>query len=161
MKKNFRFQLNGEDTRIQTEPDRMLLWVLRSDLNLTGAKYSCNEGFCGSCTVLIDGEPVLSCQYPIEDVDGKSVLTIEGLMEGDRLHPIQAGFLEHNALQCGFCTPGMILRAYHLVSINPTPSRSEIIDAMEGHLCRCGTYGRIIDAVLSAAEVMRQENTDA
>lgn len=150
MDKDIRFSINGKNTVLHTDPGRMLLWVLRSDLNLTGTKHSCGEGFCGSCTVLVDGEPVLSCQHPVGDVEGKSVLTIEGLAENGGLHPIQEAFLDHNALQCGFCTPGMILESYHLLKNNPSPTREDVINALEGHLCRCGTYNRIIEAVQSA-----------
>jgi aerobic-type carbon monoxide dehydrogenase small subunit (CoxS/CutS family) len=156
MEKDIQISVNGKKTNIRTDPDRMLLWILRSDLGLTGAKHSCGEGFCGACTVLVDGEPVLSCQYPLGDADGKTILTIEGLAEENNLHPLQESFLRHNALQCGFCTPGMILRSYHLVNKNPNPSRKEIIDALEGHLCRCGAYDRIIKAVQSAARAVNK-----
>ena len=148
------FSINGEKRIVHTDPERMLLWVIRSDLGLTGAKHSCGEGFCGSCTVLVDGDPVLSCQFPVRDAAGKAILTIEGLSEKQKLHPLQESFLRHNALQCGFCTPGMILRSYFLVQNNPAPSRQDIIDGLEGHLCRCGTYNRIIEAVQSAAKKM-------
>ncbi len=155
MEKTFNFKLNGKMVRLTTSPDRMLLWILRSDLSFTGTKYSCGEGFCGACTVLVDNEPVLSCQYPIQDIEGKEVLTIEGLQKNGNLHPIQEDFLKHNALQCGFCTPGMILGAYSLLKKNPQPSTKDIITSLEGNLCRCGTYQRIIQAIHTASLKMR------
>lgn len=155
MEKNISFSLNGKPVRMTADPGRMLLWVLRSDLELTGAKHSCGEGFCGACTVLVDGDAVLSCQYPIQGVEGKEVRTIEGLAENGDLHPLQKAFLKHNALQCGFCTPGMILKAYELLLENPRPSAAEIAVAMEGNLCRCGSYNRIILAVQAAARGMQ------
>lgn len=156
MEKDIRFSLNGKKMTLHVETERMLLWILRSDLNMTGAKHSCGEGFCGSCTVLVDGEPVLSCQFPAGNVEGKSVITIEGLGEDGTLHPLQEAFLAHNALQCGFCTPGMILRSFHLLKTNPAPTRKDVIDALEGHLCRCGTYNRIIEAVQSAGRTLNK-----
>ncbi len=151
MEKIYRFKLNGKDVSLTSSPERMLLWVLRSDLGLTGTKYSCGEGFCGACTVLVDNEAVLSCQYPIQNIDGKEVITIEGLQQNRRLHPLQTAFMQHNALQCGFCTPGMILGAYSLLLKNSQPSSKEIAEALEGHLCRCGCYNRIIQAIQTAA----------
>jgi len=147
MEKAINFKLNGKMVRLTTSPDRMLLWILRSDLSLTGTKYSCGEGLCGACTVLVDNEPVLSCQFPIQDVEGKEVLTIEGIQKNGNLHPIQEAFLKHNALQCGFCTPGMILGVYSLLKKNPSPSTKDIFTALDGHLCRCGNYQRIIQAI--------------
>lgn len=155
MEKMFRFKLNGRDVRLTASPGRMLLWVLRSDLEHTGTKYSCGEGFCGACTVLVNNEAVLSCQYPIQNVEGKKVLTIEGLQKNGKLHPLQKAFIKHNALQCGFCTPGMILGAYSLLLKNPRPSYREIVEAMEGYLCRCGSYKRIIQAIQSTALTMK------
>jgi len=155
MEQSISFNLNGKPVRMTVDPGRMLLWVLRSDLELTGAKHSCGEGFCGACTVLVGGEAVLSCQYPIRGVEGKDVLTIEGLAGNGGLHPLQKAFLENNALQCGFCTPGMILKAYELLLGNPRPTAAEIAEAMEGNLCRCGSYNRIIRAVQAAARSMR------
>ena len=147
------FKLNGKEVQVATG-DRMLLWVLRSELNLTGTKFSCGEGFCGSCTVLVNQEPVKSCQYLLKDADGKNILTIEGLQKNGKLHPLQTAFMQHNAIQCGFCTPGMILSAYSLLIKNPYPSEKEIIQALEENLCRCGTYNRIIQAITTAARVM-------
>ncbi|MBN1222705.1 MAG: (2Fe-2S)-binding protein [Candidatus Aminicenantes bacterium] len=152
MEKTVKFKLNGRDVRLVSSPDRMLLWVLRSDLEHTGTKYGCGEGFCGACTVIVDNEPVLACQYPIGDVEGKEVLTIEGLQHSGRLHPLQKAFMQHNALQCGYCTPGMIMAAYSLLLKNPRPSSREIAEIMEGNLCRCGSYGRIVEAIQTAAQ---------
>jgi aerobic-type carbon monoxide dehydrogenase small subunit (CoxS/CutS family) len=157
MDKNIRFRLNGKTMDLTSSPDRMLLWVLRSDLSLTGTKYSCGEGFCGACTVLVDNEPVLSCQYPVRNVEGKDILTIEGMKKNGKLHPLQTAFMQHNALQCGYCTPGMTLGAYALLQKNPEPSAGDIADALEGNLCRCGSYNRIIQAIQTAARMMRGE----
>ena len=157
MEKNIRFKLNGNTVNVTSSPDRMLLWILRSDLELTGAKYSCGEGFCGACTVLVNENPVLSCQFPVQGVEGKEVLTIEGLQKNGKLHPLQKAFMQHNALQCGYCTPGMILRAYAMLLKNPQPSTKDIIDSMEGNLCRCGSYNRIIQAIQTTAKVMKGE----
>jgi aerobic-type carbon monoxide dehydrogenase small subunit (CoxS/CutS family) len=155
MDKTISFRLNGKEVRVESPPERKLLWVLRTDLWHTGTKYGCGEGFCGACTVLVDGRPVFSCQYPLSRVEGKSVLTIEGLSRGGRLHPLQQAFADHGALQCGYCTPGMILQAYGLLLRKPNPTEAEIADALEGNLCRCGTYNRIIAAVQSAAKAMK------
>ena len=155
MEKNISFRLNGKAVRFTTTEDRLLLWVLRSDFSFTGTKYNCEEGFCGACTVLVNNEPVLSCQYPIQDVEGKEVLTIKKNQKNGNLHPIQEAFLTHNALQCGFCTPGMILGAYSLLVKNPKPSTQDIKESLEGNLCRCGTYQRIIQAILTASQKMR------
>ena len=157
MEKNFRFKLNGKTINLTSSPERMLLWVLRSDLELTGTKYSCGEGFCGACTVLVDNEPVLSCQLPLKEVERKEVLTIEGLAKNGELHPLQDAFMQHNALQCGYCTPGMLLGAYAMLLKNPEPSTKDIVETMEGHLCRCGSYNRIIQAIQTAARTMRGE----
>lgn len=155
MEKTIRFKLNGKSVQVATTPERMLLWVLRSDLELTGTKYSCGEGLCGACTVLVDREAILSCQHPVEKVQGKEVLTIEGLRKNGSLHPLQAAFIQHNAVQCGFCTPGMILGAYSLLLKKPRPSYREIVDGMEGYLCRCGCYKRIIQAIQTASDLMK------
>ncbi len=155
MQKTIRFKLNGERKSILVSPERMLLWVLRNDLELTGTKHSCGEGFCGACTVLVNSQAVLSCQIPVLEVEGKEVLTIEGLEKQGTLDPIQAAFLKHNALQCGFCTPGMILKTFELLANNPNPTTQEIIEALEGNLCRCGTYGRVIQAVHSAVQASK------
>jgi aerobic-type carbon monoxide dehydrogenase small subunit (CoxS/CutS family) len=154
MTKTIRFKLNGQMKRLTVDRKRMLLWVLRTDFALTGTKYGCGEGFCGACTVLVDNEAVHSCQLPVEDIDGKEVITIEGLAKNGKLHPLQEAFVKHDALQCGFCTPGMILNAYSLLLKNSRLSRKDIIDGMEGNLCRCGAHRRIVQAVQTAAEEM-------
>jgi len=154
MNQTVRFTLNGKSRSLSADGDRMLLWVLRTDIGLTGTKFGCGEGFCGACTVLIDGEPVRSCQYPLKNVGGKKVLTIEGLAEGERLHPLQEAFLKHDAIQCGYCTPGMVVTAYGLLLMNPRPEENDIKDALEGNLCRCGAHNRIVKAVLDAAGTM-------
>ena len=154
MKDEISFTLNGASTRLKVDGDRPLLWILRSDLGLTGAKYSCGEGLCGSCTVLVNKEPVRSCHTPVTEVRGKDVITIEGLSQNGKLHPIQKAFVDHYALQCGFCTPGMIMNAYGLLLKNPRPTRDEIIAEMDDNLCRCGSYVRIIEAIQSAAKEM-------
>ncbi len=153
MAKTILFNLNGKPVRLTVDEDRMLLWVLRTELGLTGTKYGCGEGLCGACTVLVNNEAVRSCQLPIKDVAGKEVLTIEGLAKEGELHLLQRAFMAHDALQCGFCTPGMILAAYSLLLKNPQPTREEIIEAMEENLCRCGAHTRIIDAIQTTAQV--------
>jgi aerobic-type carbon monoxide dehydrogenase small subunit (CoxS/CutS family) len=144
-------QVNGTRHRIEIEGDRSLLSVLRDDLDLTGAKYGCGEGQCGACTVLVDGRPVRSCITPAASVAGKPVTTIEGLEQDGRLHPVQEAFIEADAMQCGYCTPGMIVEAAALLRRMRDPSEQQIADAMEGHLCRCCAYGRIVQAVRRAA----------
>ncbi|MDZ7374838.1 MAG: (2Fe-2S)-binding protein [candidate division KSB1 bacterium] len=146
------FRLNGEDVQVRVAPNRMLLWVLRTEFGLTGTKYGCGVGVCGACTVVVNGEAVRSCQTPIGSVRGKEVLTIEGLGKEGRLHPLQQAFVEHDALQCGYCTPGMIMSAYALLLKNPRPTRAEIIAWMDGNLCRCGAHPRIVRAIESLAE---------
>lgn len=155
MKETILFKLNGKPLRLTTDSERMLLWVLRSDLGLTGVKYGCGEGFCGACTVIVNNEAVRSCQYPLKDIKGKEVTTIEGLAKNGKFHPLQEAFMKHDALQCGFCTPGMILQAYSLLLKNPNPGPQAIIQHMEDNLCRCGTHTRIIQAVQDAAALMR------
>lgn len=145
------FTLNGKPTRITVDETRMLLWVLRDDLGLTGTKFGCGQAVCGSCTVLVDNQAVRSCVTPVGDVDGRAVLTIEGLAEGDKLHPLQEAFVKHTAYQCGFCTPGMILGAYALLLANPKATREEIVSTLDSHLCRCGAHVRILRAVEEAA----------
>jgi aerobic-type carbon monoxide dehydrogenase small subunit (CoxS/CutS family) len=145
------FRLNGQSKTLETDGGRTLLWVLRTDLGLTGTKYGCGEGLCGSCTVIVGGEAVRACQLSLADVRGKEVLTIEGLAQGDRDHPLQEEFADRGALQCGFCTPGMIMNAYGLLLANNKPSRQEIVSAMDDNLCRCGAYRRIIEAIEAAA----------
>ena len=155
MRKTIHFRLNGQPQGLALERKRMLLWVLRTDFGLTGTKYGCGEGLCGACTVLVNNEAVRSCQVPIEDVNGKEILTIEGLARNGRLHPLQEAFVKHDALQCGYCTPGMILTAYGLLVRNPRPSLEEMIKAMDENLCRCGSYQRIIQAIQDAVQAMK------
>lgn len=155
MIETLKFILNRKPIRLTVDGDRRLLWVLRSDLGLTGTKYGCGEGICGACTVLINRKASRSCQIPVKDVQEKEIITIEGLAENGRLHPIQKAFIEHDALQCGFCTPGMILNAYSLLLEKPRPTDAEIIQAMNDNLCRCGAHLRIIQAIHTAAEGMR------
>ena len=155
MEETIRFTLNGKTMEVVTDPAQTLLWVLRNQLGLTGTKYGCGMGFCGSCTVLIDDEAVRSCQLAVSDVAGKNVVTIEGLAKNGELHPVQKAFVDHDALQCGYCTPGMIMTATGLLLKNPSPTHQEIIDGMEDNLCRCGAHVRIIDAVESAAKEMK------
>ena len=156
MIKTFNFFVNDKSTRLKVEAERALLWVLRTELNLTGTKYGCGEGFCGACTVIVNNEPVRSCHYPMNETDGKKILTIEGLRKNGKLHPLQQAFIKHDALQCGYCTPGMILNAYGLLLKNPKPTRTEIVQNMEDNLCRCGSYNRIVEAIQSASREMRR-----
>lgn len=156
MKSSVRFALNDKPVTWTGEDHRMLLWVLRTEFHLTGSKYGCGEGFCGACTVLIDGEAVRSCKFPMKDVKGKQVTTIEGLSKNGDLHPIQKAFVKHDALQCGFCTPGMIMMAASLLSKKPQLSKSEIIEGMERNLCRCGTYNRVLQALEDAAQTIQK-----
>ena len=155
MEETISFQLNGKKTEAQLDISQTLLWVLRNHFGLTGTKYGCGMGFCGSCTVLIDDEPVRSCQLTVGEVAGKKVVTIEGLANKDIMHPVQKAFLEHDAFQCGFCTPGMIMNAAGLLLKNPSPSTQEIKDGMENNLCRCGAHMRIVDAVQTASKEMK------
>lgn len=155
MEKSISFKLNGKPVKIKVEGERSLLWVLRTDLSLTGTKYGCGEGWCRACNVLVDNEVVPSCQTPLKEVAGRQVVTIEGLAKNGRLHPLQEAFIRHDALQCGFCTPGMILGAFSLLSGNPEPTRREIIEGMEGNLCRCGSHTRIVQAIETAAKEMK------
>ena len=150
------FKLNGKSVAWEGDETRMLLWTLRTDLALTGAKYACGEGLCGACTVLVNGEAVLSCQTPVEDVDGAEVVTIEGLTQNGELHPIQQAFIEHDAMQCGFCTSGMIIKAYDFLTNNPEPTKEDIIAAMDDNLCRCGSHVRILQAIQTAAGRMNK-----
>jgi aerobic-type carbon monoxide dehydrogenase small subunit (CoxS/CutS family) len=151
MEETIQFTLNGKPIKLTVDSNRKLLWILRTDLELTGTKYGCGEGYCGTCTVLINNEAVRSCQTIIKEVNGKEVVTIEGLVQNGDLHPVQKAFVEHDALQCGFCTPGMILNAVSLLEENPQPSYSEIIDGMENNLCRCGSHKRIVEAIQDVA----------
>ncbi len=149
------FTLNSKPTRLTVDENRMLLWVLRDDLGLTGTKFGCGEALCGACTVLVENEAVRSCVTPVKDVEGKHVLTIEGLAQNGKLHPVQDAFVKHAAYQCGYCTPGMILEAYAFLLKNPKATRQAIVEHMDGHLCRCGAHVRIVQAVETAAASMK------
>ena len=149
--------VNDVRRHLDIDADQSLLSVLRDDLQLTGAKYGCGEGQCGACTVLIDGRPTRSCVTRATAVGGKAVTTVEGLEEDGRLHPVQQAFLEADALQCGYCTCGMIVAAVALLEKNANPSDAEIVRAMNGHICRCGVYQRIVTAIKQAAKTMREE----
>jgi aerobic-type carbon monoxide dehydrogenase small subunit (CoxS/CutS family) len=155
MQQTFQFKLNNSPVSVTTDGERMLLWVLRCDLGFTGTKYGCGESLCGTCTVIVNKEAVRSCQVPVRSVAGKEIITVEGLAADGKLHPLQKAFVQHGALQCGFCTSGMILNAYSLLLKNARPNRTQIIEGMSGNLCRCGTYPRIIDAIQEAATEMR------
>jgi aerobic-type carbon monoxide dehydrogenase small subunit (CoxS/CutS family) len=154
MKELISFTLNGKPVELEQDSDRILLWVLRTDFGLTGTKYGCGESYCGACTVLIDDEAVRSCQTTLKKVKNKSVTTIEGLAKDDQLHPLQKAFMEKDGLQCGYCTPGMIMNAYALLKKNPKPTEQQILDSMEDNLCRCGAHKRIVEAIHSAATEM-------
>jgi aerobic-type carbon monoxide dehydrogenase small subunit (CoxS/CutS family) len=154
MSKQIQFELNGKPVTLSLDTELTLLWVLRTEFGLTGTKFGCGIGFCGACTVLLNGEATRSCLIQASDAEGSQVVTIEGLAKDGQLHPVQKAFAGHDALQCGYCTPGMIMNACGLLLKNPEPSRKEIIEAMEDNLCRCGTYGRIIEAIQSAAREM-------
>jgi len=155
MEETIKFQLNGKKTEATIDPTQTLLWVLRNHFGLTGTKFGCGMGSCGACTVLIDNEPVRSCQLSVGDVAGKNVVTIEGLATNGKLHPVQKAFAEHDALQCGFCTPGMIMNATGLLLKNPLPTTQEIKDGMENNLCRCAAHLRIVEAVQTASKEMK------
>ena len=155
MDEKISFILNEKSVSLTTDSERKLLWVLRTDLGLTGTKCGCGKGLCGACTVIIDGRAARSCVVPVRSIKGKEVVTIEGLSKNGKLHPIQEAFVKHNALQCGFCTPGMILNAYSFLLRNPRPTREEIIQNMDYNLCRCGAHLRIIRAIESAAQEMK------
>ncbi len=151
MKKSIKFTLNDKPVKLEIEPDRSLLWVLRGDLNLTGTKYGCGEGVCGACTVLVDGAAERACIMEISDVANKKLTTIEGLATGDKLHPVQQAFVDNDALQCGYCTPGMILTAVSLLADDPAASKEDIVAGLDENLCRCGAHKRILEAVHSVA----------
>lgn len=147
-------QVNGQRVALDVDADRTLLSVLRDDLSLTGCKYGCGEGQCGACTVLVDGEPTRSCRTTAGDIGASKVATVESFARDGHLHPVQEAFLKADALQCGYCTCGMVVAAVALLEKNPHPAREEIVRAMNGHLCRCGVYGRIIAAIQDAAKSM-------
>jgi len=149
------FTLNGKPTRVTTDENRPLLWVLRDDLGLTGTKFGCGQAVCGSCTVVINKEAVRACATAVGDVNGKAVTTIEGLAQEGRLHPLQEAFVQHAALQCGFCTSGMIMGAYALLLKKPKATPADVVHELDDHLCRCGAHVRILEAVGTAATAMK------
>jgi aerobic-type carbon monoxide dehydrogenase small subunit (CoxS/CutS family) len=151
MATTFSLRVNGKGYDVRAEPDAVLLWVLREQLDLTGTKYGCGEGQCGACTVLIDGRAHRSCMTPIATTAGKAIVTIEGLATEERLHPVQQAFLDEGAMQCAYCTPGMIMSAVSLLSNKPNPSEAEIVQGLQGNICRCGTHPRIVAAIRKAS----------
>jgi len=155
MPETISFRLNGQPVTMSVAPDRTLLWVLRTDLGVTGPKFGCGISQCGACTVLVDNRAMRSCSVDVKSVQGAEVTTIEGLVRDGKLHPLQEAFVEHDALQCGFCTPGMIMAAYDFLRRHPNPAREEVIAGMDDNLCRCGAHTRIVDAIMAAAPVMR------
>ena len=155
-KQSVKLMVNGYLHELMVEPNETLVDVLRNDLDLTGTKCNCRAGECGACTVLIDGKPALSCLILAVSAQGKNIITIEGLADGTSLHPIQEAFVNYGAIQCGFCTPGMILTAKALLDENPNPTREEVKLALSGNLCLCAGYNKIIEAVMAAAEAMRK-----
>ncbi|MGC2458215.1 MAG: (2Fe-2S)-binding protein [Gallionellaceae bacterium] len=158
MKRSIQFGLNGQPITVNTGDDRTLLWVLRTDLDLTGPKYGCGEGLCGACTVIVGDKAVRSCLTTLKNIEGKEVVTIEGLARAGKLHPLQQAFIDHSALQCGYCTSGMLLDAYAFLRNNPKPSRDAIIAHMEHNLCRCGAHQRIVAAIESASGLMEGQS---
>lgn len=152
----YALQINGKPFAVEAEPDASLLSVLREQLDLTGTKYGCGEGQCGACTVLIDGRANRSCTTPVSTVVGKSITTIEGLAKGDLLHPVQQAFLDEEAMQCAYCTSGMIMSAVALLNNKPNPTDAEIVQFMQGNICRCGTYPRIMAAIRKASAVVKE-----
>jgi aerobic-type carbon monoxide dehydrogenase small subunit (CoxS/CutS family) len=149
--KTLELQVNGTMRRVEVNGERSLLSVLRDELDLTGAKYGCGEGQCGACTVLVDGRAMRSCLTPVASVEGKQITTVEGLVRNGELHPLQEAFLAVDAMQCGYCTAGMIMSGVGLLKKTPNPTDAEILRAMEGNICRCGTYPRIVAAIRQAA----------
>ncbi|MBE0649359.1 MAG: (2Fe-2S)-binding protein [Bacteroidales bacterium] len=154
MKELIKFNLNGKPVEITTDSDRLLLWVIRTDLGLTGTKYGCGESLCGACTVIVDNEAVRSCQTTLKDVENRSVITIEGLAVDGQPNILQKAFMDHDALQCGYCTPGMLMNAWAMLKKNPHPTREQIIEEMDDNLCRCGAHKRIIEAVETVSKEM-------
>ena len=155
MEETISFKLNGKKMDVLIDTSQTLLWALRNHFGLTGTKFGCGMGFCGSCTVLIDNEPARSCMLSVGEVAGKSVVTVEGLAKDGELHPVQKAFVEHDALQCGYCTPGMIMNATGLLLKNPSPTTLQIQEGMEDNLCRCGAHVRIVEAIHTAAKEMK------
>lgn len=152
MKQVISFKLNNQSVSVEVNGDESLLTAIRTYLDQTGTKYGCGIGECGACTVVINNESVRSCMILVEDVQGKEIITIEGLNSEGELHPLQKAFIDHDAMQCGFCTSGMIMNAHGLLNENPNPTREDIVNGMEENLCRCGSYNRIVDAIETAAK---------
>lgn len=155
MLKELKFKVNGQPYALLVKPKTLLADVLREELDLTGTKTGCQSGYCGVCTVILDGKPVKSCSILALQANGKEVLTIEGLADGDKLHPIQQAFIDYFAFQCGYCTPGMILSAKALLDWNPDPTEDEIREALRGNLCRCTGYVKVVEAVLAAKDKIK------
>jgi len=151
MQRQIEFRLNNRPVSLTTDDQRTLLWVLRTDLDLTGTKYGCGEGFCGACTVAVDGQAARSCQTQLGSVAGKNVTTIEGLEHNGKLDPLQQAFIDHGGFQCGYCTSGMIMNAWSFLKKNPHATREQIVEEMDGNLCRCGAHPRIIAAIQEVA----------
>jgi aerobic-type carbon monoxide dehydrogenase small subunit (CoxS/CutS family) len=156
MSKPIEIEVNGKRYPVRYDPETPLLYVLRDELGLTGSKYGCGEGQCGACTVLIGGAPRRSCQIPVSVAAGRPITTIEGLEKDGRLHPVQQAFLDAGAFQCAFCTTGMIMSSVGLLQANPNPSTSDIVQYLQGNICRCGTHPRIVNAVQHAAKAMQE-----
>jgi aerobic-type carbon monoxide dehydrogenase small subunit (CoxS/CutS family) len=156
MRRTIFFTLNGQPTHVHADDERLLLWVLRYDLGLTGTKYGCGEGLCGSCTVVVDNEAMRACTLTLRDVADKTVLTIEGLEHDGKLHPIQEALLRNNAFQCGYCAPGIILSAYALLQKTPQPTFAQILKHMDDNLCRCGSHTRVVEAIQEAAGTSKE-----
>jgi aerobic-type carbon monoxide dehydrogenase small subunit (CoxS/CutS family) len=157
MPETIAFKLNDQAVNLKVDGERTLLWVLRTDLKLTGTKFSCGEGHCGACTVLVDNVASRSCLLKMKSLQGKEVVTIEGLEKNGKPHPLQKAFLNHDAFQCGFCTPGMILTGAAFLKTHPNPTREEIVRGMDQNLCRCGAHLRIVDAMQSAAAELKRD----
>jgi nicotinate dehydrogenase subunit A len=155
----YSLRINGQTHEVEGEPGDSLLSVLRYELDLTGSKYGCGEGYCGACTVLLDNQAARSCVTRLATVAGKAITTVEGLATGERLHPVQEAFLEAEAFQCGYCTPGMVMATVSLLRTTPNPTEQDIARVMDRNVCRCGTYPRIVRAVKRAAERMRTTNS--
>ena len=158
MEQTIRFRLNNRPVSVTTDGDRELLWVLRTDLGLTGTKFSCGKNQCGACTVIVNREAVQSCRYPVKNISGKEVITIEGLAQNGELHPIQKAFIQDGGAQCGYCTPGMLMMSKALLDENPNPTEEEIRYALSGNLCRCTGYAKIVQAVQDAAAELRAKH---
>src|SRR5450432_748432 len=156
MAKPIGLEVNDKQYSVNYPPDTPLLYVLRDELGFTGTKYGCGEGQCGACTVLLDGAPRRSCQIPVSAADGRPITTIEGLEKDGKLHPVQQAFLDAGAFQCAFCTSGMIMSSVGLLRTNPNPNRVDIVQSLQGNVCRCGTHPRIVEAVLSAAKTLQE-----